>query len=411
MEQHLLAVMLGSRASYETIAQHITLNPNLSREKKYTREFGMLYSAISGYYERDPNADHVELPILRELLASESLNDKHVERLIQIADEASSMDTSEHNVLEVVLNMKRNEVALELAVAIQNGQEHTELAQQYAELVKASELEGVLEKGLDVYESTDIDDLLLGEDREGALAVYPLSINNRLDGGLIAGDHLTIFARPEMGKTAIVCTMATGFARQGAVGIVFNNEEAISRLRMRALSCATLMSRQEILNNPDAAKDIAEQVGYHNIIFVSMSPGSPEQIEALVERYEAKWFIVDQLRHLTSKSGSKVEALEENANAMRKIAKKQKAVAITITQAGDSGDGKAILDMGDVDFSNTGIPGACDVLLGIGATEDQKASGIRVISLSKNKIGGEHAHFPVRLNPLISKYVSMESGD
>lgn len=409
MEKHLLSVMLASREGFKLISQHIDIHRNLSREKKYSREFGLLYQAITGYYNRDGEATHVEPQILKELLASESLNDKHVERLSEMIDEVVGMDTSSHNVKEVVLNMKKNELALSLAVAIQNGQEHGELVQEYADLSRISQLEGVLDRGLDVYESTDINDLLTGEDRAGALAVYPLAINQRLDGGLIAGDHVTIFARPEMGKTALVCTLATGFARQGAVGIVFNNEESVNRLRMRALSCATLMTRQEILNNPDAAKDIAEQVGYHNIIFVSMSPGSPEQIEALVERYQAKWFIVDQLRHLQVGNSNKVESLELAANAARAIAKRHGAIAITITQAGDSADGKSILYMGDVDFSNTGIPGACDVLLGLGATEEQQAAGIRVISLSKNKLGGEHSHFPVRLNPMLSKYVSADN--
>jgi hypothetical protein len=91
---------------------------------------------------------------------------------------------------------------------------------------------------------------------------------------------------------------------------------------------------------------------------------------------------------------------------MRNIAKKYDAVAITVTQAGDSAEGKAVLDMGDVDSSNTGIPGACDVLLGIGATEQHKEQGLRILSLSKNKLGGVHDSFPVRFNPAISKYVS-----
>ena len=64
--------------------------------------------------------------------------------------------------------------------------------------------------------------------------------------------------------------------------------------------------------------------------------------------------------------------------------------------------------MGDVDSSNTGIPGACDVLLGVGATDQQKAQGSRVLSLSKNKSGGVHDNFPVRFNQWLSKYVSFK---
>jgi replicative DNA helicase len=211
-----------------------------------------------------------------------------------------------------------------------------------------------------------------------------------------------------MGKTALELTMACGFAKQGKVGIVFNNEERVERLRMRGLCCATGMTAKEVRADPDRAKALAREVGFHNIIFISLSPGSPQQIEAFVDRYKAKWFIVDQLRNLNVKSDTKTNQLEEGAKSMRNIAKKFDAVAITITQAGDSAEGKAVLTMGDVDSSNTGIPGACDVLLGIGATEEQKRTGIRVLSLSKNKIGGVHDDFPVRFNPWLSRYVSIK---
>lgn len=209
------------------------------------------------------------------------------------------------------------------------------------------------------------------------------------------------------GKTGLILTMACGFARQGAVGIVFSNEESIKRLRRRALCCATGMTAKELYANPEAAKDIADQVGFHNIIFIEMSPGDPQQIEALVKRYNAKWFIVDQLRHINVASENRTTQLEMAANAIRHIGKRNNAVAISVTQAGDSASNKTQLDQGDVDSSNTGIPGSCDLMIGIGGTDEQMAAGQRWISLCKNKLGGEHACFPVRFNPYLSKYVSV----
>ena len=64
--------------------------------------------------------------------------------------------------------------------------------------------------------------------------------------------------------------------------------------------------------------------------------------------------------------------------------------------------------MGDVDSSNTGIPGACDVMIGIGASGEDEASGRRVLSLPKNKRSGRHDFFPVGVNPSIAKLVSMD---
>ena len=394
--------MLSSRESFYLILHYIN-------RKIYSREFQILSDLIKDYYDRDDKAQRVDRTLMVELIAGSTNNDKHVERFTNIMDEALAFDTSEGNVREVVLNMKKHELGQSLAMAIANGQDHDDLLNEYSELLKYSQLDDLLEKGVEVYDASSLDELINHEvDPSTRIKVYPLALNERLDGGVRGSDHITILARPEMGKTGLVCTIANGFARQGHVGIVFNNEERIERLRLRALSCATGMTAAEIRANPQAAKDIAQQSGYHNIIFISLSPGTLGQIEAFVDKYKAKWFIVDQLRNLAMKSENRTNQLEAAATGVRNIAKKYDAVAISITQAGDSAEGKSILEMGDVDSSNTGIPGACDVLLGVGATDEQKKLGVRVISLSKNKLGGVHDNFPVRFNTMLSRYSSIQ---
>lgn len=400
MEDKLIKLVLSSRDDFYLIQQHINL-------KTYSREFCIVFSYIKDYYERDSHASSVQLDLLAEIIKSTVTNEKHAERFITYIEEAMAVDVSSANIKQVVLQAKQRELGNELAIAIANGKDHEQLLKAYSELLQYTDLDEMLERGVEVYDASSLDDLIEHEtDPSTKLSLYPLALNERVDGGVQGSDHITIIARPEMGKTGLILTIANGFAKQGAVGIVFNNEERITRLRLRALSCSTGLTANEIRMDPEEAKRIAAERGYHNIIFVSMSPGTPKQIESFVARYKAKWFIVDQLRHLAVKSDTRTNQLEEAANAMRNIAKKYDAVAITVTQAGDSAQGKAVLDMGDVDSSNTGIPGACDVLLGIGATDQHKEQGIRILSLSKNKLGGVHDAFPVRFNPSISKYVS-----
>lgn len=400
MESKLTKLMLDSRADYELVVQHINL-------KNYSKEFSIIQGFIKDYYDRDSKAERVNTELLVDLISASVQNEKHVERFKEFVEEALATDISAANVKEVVLQAKKQEMGNELAIAIVNGKEHDSLLIKYNELMAYTDLDALTEKGVEVYDTSDLDDLINHEtDTSNKLRVYPLALNERLDGGLQGSDHVTIFAPPELGKTALELTIANGFARQGAVGIVFNNEERITRLRLRALSCCTGMTASEIRTNPQAAKDIAEQLGFHNIIFISLSPGTLSQIDAFVDRYKAKWFIVDQMRHLSMKSDNRTNQLEAAAVGIRTIAKRHDAVAISITQAADSAQGKSVLDIGDVDSSNVGIPGACDVLLGIGATEQQKEQNIRVLSLSKNKLGGVHDSFPVRFHPGLSKYVS-----
>lgn len=719
--------MLKSRESFTLIDAHIN-------KKLYSREFQIASDFIKNYYGRDSKAEYVDLRLLDEVISSELLNEKHVQKFTDLLNEAYQFDTSEQNVKTVILNAKKRELSVELASAIANEKQHDHLVEQYNDLLKFTDLDSLAEDGAEVFCGDELDDLL-NHERDGLMTVYPLALNEKLDGGVGPSDHIVIMARPEMGKclavgtkvlmadgttkavetvrngelvagvtgprvvsgtttgralmykitypwgdsytvndehvlslkrsktegkhkngdilnvtvkeymtwpegrkqrykgwkagqeyshkdlpmdpyllgiwlgdgstgksqitttdkeilaayvekygdpttvekgishsfgysglyrdlakagvwenkhiphlyltasrsqrlellaglldsdghnevgggysivtkldvlkdgylklarslgfhatarrvfkratnsnhsgdwywnvwigaeaydetpvrlerkkgkqdanpkrkglhfritvepvgegeyagfcldgdhlflledftvthnTGLVLTMACGFARQGHVGIIFNNEENIRKLRKRALYCCTGMTRQEVDADPERAKRLARENGYFNIIFVSLSPGTPGQIEAFVKKYKAKWFITDQIRNLVVKSENRTNQLEAAAQSQRDIAKRNAAAAFSITQAGDSASGKAVLEMGDVDGSNTGIPGACDVLIGIGGTEEQLAQGIRVLSLSKNKLGGDHANFPVKFNQWLSKYVSFK---
>ena len=78
-------------------------------------------------------------------------------------------------------------------------------------------------------------------------------------------------------------------------------------------------------------------------------------------------------------------------------------VVVSVTQAGDSAHNKAALDLGDVDFSNTGIPAQADVMIGLGANQNHKDAGELVISLPKNKVSAIHEAFAVTTEPHLSK--------
>lgn len=401
MEMQILSVSLKNRESYQLIASYI--NP-----KSYSREFQILFSWIGDYYHRDVGAHSVERTVFGELITTAARNEKHTERFLSMVDEAAALDTSDTNVKQVVLQAKQKEIGEKLALTIANGQDATELVDEYRELLRYTSLDEMLERGVEVYTAEDMERLIEDAlDPTGRLIVYPLALNERLDGGLSGSDKLTLYARPEMGKTAEVLTIAGGFARQGAPGIVFNNEERINRLYIRQISNLTGLSKAEILHDPKRARDLAYEQGFAHIKFISLSPGTLRQIEEFVEKEEPRWIIVDQLRNLAIKSESRTNQLEAAATGIRNIIKKYNIIGIDVTQAGDSAEGKAILEMGDIDYSNTGIPAQADVLLGIGATPEQNAEGVRIFSLPKNKVGGVHDSFPVRINPLISKYASV----
>lgn len=403
MEKQLLACAIAARTSFDLLLKYLDV-------KKYSRQFQVLWSLIEEYYKLDEGVAKVDLDVIathiRETIRSEKQADALTEMLLSSANE----EVSVANVQQVVLEAKKRELADQLAQQLVNsGSAPDQLVQEFVELNKLTNLEQLTQRGVEIVETSNVEDIIADEgDTKNKLIVYPRSLSDRLEGGVAGGDHLLVYARPESGKTALCLTIAAGFARQGAFGIYFGNEDRTRRMVVRGVSCLSGIPPREVYQNPARAAQVAKERGLDNILFVGLSPGTPSQIEEYVEKYKPKWIVVDQIRNLHIKAGSKVEQLEEAAKAMRNIAKKYNIVVVSVTQAGDSAEDKEVLTQGDVDFSNTGIPGAVDVMIGLGCTPSLYEKGQRCISLAKNKLGGDHSAFHVRFDGQLSRVTSIE---
>lgn len=398
--------MLSRRDSFNLIAANI--NP-----KEHSREFAILAREIKAYYQRDPEAHSVSRELFLQLLEQTFTNKKHVAAFVALVDEAYALETSAANTDEIILNFKRNDIGNRLAVALANKdkEEADKLVEQYQELSRIESLDQLHATGTEIIDGDSWDSVTSSElGRESALRLFPRTLSEHLGHRVSGGHHIVTFARPEMGKTALNLTIGCGFARQGAQGIYFGNEDRMADVYMRAVSNLTGLDESGIRANLDRAKELAFTHGLGNIRFVSLSPGSPQQVEAFVEKFKPQWFVMDQLRNLNVKEANKVLQLEYATTAMRTIAKKYNCVGVSTTQAGDSAEGKAVLDMGDVDFSNTGVAAQADVLLGMGASADQYKRNQRTIHLSKNKITGDHATFTVEIQPQLSRIRSYGDG-
>jgi KaiC/GvpD/RAD55 family RecA-like ATPase len=404
MEIQLLAIMLRSRDSYTKVYSLINL-------RQYSKEFQQLAKLIVAYYGRDAEAQSVDPNVLLELIQSTYTNDKHIAIFKQLMDEAVGAEVSQLNVEATVIAAKQHELEQQIALSCVNKDgKALELMEEYRKLSSMSTLEELLTGGATIVERITVDSLVAERREEGMLMkVLPRVINDRLDGGLLPGHHVTVFARPEMGKSLGIISFAGGFARQGYPVLFIENEDRPSDVQMRLVSNLSGMDRRQILSDPEKAQRVADTNGLEQVKVVELTPGTPHQIEELVARYSPSVVIINQLRNLNVGEQNKVIALEEAAKEARNIGKRNNAAVISVTQAGDSADGKRFLEMGDVDFSNTGIPAQCDVLMGIGGDEAMIQQGERGISFPKNKIGvGRDSHDPVvvKVRPDISRMLS-----
>lgn len=401
MESHLLHAAFLSRDSFDLIQEY--LNP-----KSYSREFQVILAKIKEYYERDTSSRDVNRDIFVEILSNAIPNEKHQVRFRGIVDEALGMESSVENIDELIIGARKGEVSDKLAVLLANRDpKAADLVEEYNRLNNLSSLADLNPSEIEFIRPEDmaavIEDITTGR---GTLRLYPLALDRRVESGVRGGHHITTYATPEMGKSALNITLAAGFARQGSRGLYFINEDPAKNIYFRLLSCMSGMTKSDIQANPGLAMDRARTAGIDNVTIVSLAPGTLNEIDAMVDGEGAEWSVLDQLLNIKVKAESRTNELEIAARGYRNILKKRNIPGVSTTQAGDSAEGKALLTMGDVYMSNTGIPGAADVMLGIGATSEQMQQGYRTISVPKNKINGDHNPVLVRFNPTLSRYSS-----
>ena len=390
-ERRLIAALMHDRTAYDIVIDKL-------EEDDLTEQGTKIVSHIHDYYTLDPDAKQVDPEALSEAVGASLPNPKHRQVFENIIAEIACEDVSAANAVKLYLAQKRDVVGSKLATALVS--KSPDVMGLVEEFTEWSERDGLSDKDDTdvVLHGIDLSQLVQESFEDDALIkVSPKALNDRLDGGVLRGHHIVVFARPEMGKTLLVCNMAAGFLQQGLRVLYVGNEEPVQDTYLRMVCRLSGKARHEVVSDPTGSQAAAKEL-LDNLFMASMSPGSLKQIENLAEKVEADVIIVDQLRNIKVANENFTQALEQAAKGVRQIGKRRNCVTVSVTQAGDSAHGRAVLDMGDIDSSNTGIPAQADVLVGLGASPSDVDMGRRIISLPKNKRGGNHDNFPVQVD-------------
>ena len=399
-ENHVLSSTIKSRAAYDTIADHV-------QRDDFSEQGRVVWECITEYYDADGKCECIDPEILSEAAARKVSADKHKTMFRGIVTRLADLATSPENVVADFLAHKREVVGHELADALLNGRGTDALLDEYQSLLSTTELDK--EIGAEIRQGNSVASLVKGGfDPSNLIQVWPQSLNNRLEGGVKRGHHIVLFARPEMGKTMTTIDMIAGFLHQGLTVLYIGNEDPLDDINMRVVNRLSGMNKFEVLNAPDKAETKARENGYDLLIMASLAPGTAREIASLIEEHAPDVLVLDQLRNLNMKQDNYVLALEQAAKQARQWAKRYSCVVVSVTQAGDSAEGKSVLDMGDVDYSNTGIPAQADLMIGLGANKQNAARGEIVFSLPKNKISGRHEYFPVLTEPTLSQLIPLD---
>lgn len=357
-----------------------------------------LYAAISAFYERDSDAAFADLDLVGEsLYAQHSKNEAAFRPLLERVRET---EVSEENLTDVLLRQAERAKRFKVAELLANDKSKPEEID--AELAELNRLrEGILEEDSTVGR-LPLTDLFNENPRPFALLTPNMDVLCK--GGAEAQTHLVLFARPESGKTACALTLCRRNAQEKGHRVMYvTNEDPDRAIQRRAICNWTNKTEEQLLSRPhEQVEEWLNNNGWQNMIFVSGDHQRMSSIEALVRKYQPNVLVVDQIRNMAGDSSMTVK-LDEVGRGMRRLAKLYDMLCVSITQAGESGTDKLHLDAEDIEWSNTGLQGSADILLGVGMRlENRFTLGMNI---TKNKTGGGHGSWNVRLNHRTSRIV------
>ena len=228
-------------------------------------------------------------------------------------------------------------------------------------------------------------------------------------GGIGGGNLMISFARPETGKTAFwisLCSGPEGFAEQGAKIHAFINEEPAIRTQMRAISCYTGMTREEIIQEKNMAQRVWSEIK-DNISMFDTVDWSMEDIDAHCEKHRPDIIVIDQLDKVNV-SGTYArtdEKLRQIYTSAREIAKRRDCAVIAMSQASADAHNRNSISFDQMENSKTGKAAEADLIIGIGRNSNSDTENkIRTLCISKNKINGYHGEPSCTIRRSISRY-------
>lgn len=217
-------------------------------------------------------------------------------------------------------------------------------------------------------------------------------------GGLQGGDSVAIAGRPDKGKTSLLAALLVNFAPQlealgwgGRPMLWLNNEGSGRRIIPRIYQAALKCTFTEMVSKSNSGILVPEyQAAMHNqrILVKDMHGATLGQIEQVVEELNPCVVVYDMLANFRMPSaggGNKTDALEQMWQEVREQAVRHDFVAFPTVQISADGDDQMYPPYSALKDSKTGIQGATDVILMMGALNSIEMDSVRGFSTPKNK--------------------------
>lgn len=355
----------------------------------------LIYEQIKLYYKRDGKVQQCDKVCI--LARLERKYPKHADKFKRVISKIRAVSVD--NVMEDYRQVKKKACAEKAGSYLMVG-DFEAAGPLLEKLASLDDMDAGCDSSLVVYRDSEADDFCEALELKNRIPIAPRKLNDALAGGLVAGCHVLVYAPPECGKTALAINLAYSIATTGRKVVYFGNEEAAEMYLNRMLCRFTRWNLQKVLADKPAAMKLARSRGWKNLVFVYCSPGSVSQIQEFILKERPQVAIIDQLSNITlggGKEPEKTQLLEKLAYRMRIFYAKNKVAGISMSQADDDAIGKLYLTIKNVYYSNIGVQGMCDVMIGMGMNREYERMGRRVLNITKNKLGGTHEAIHVQL--------------
>jgi Mrp family chromosome partitioning ATPase len=403
-ESQVLASCLHSRDAFNRINRFLV-------PTDFSTYGEVILAEVARFYEVDKTAKQAAPAVIAQRLR-QRLSPKQADLAVE-ALQGLKPELSSENVALAYLEQRRQVAGERLAEAIAARRPQKEiepLRQTYTDLCQATDLdtapaEEVAKDWADVFESE--------LNNEKRIPLAPSALNAVCGGGVLRGDCVVLFGRPNAGKSLFAINLAAVLLKRGLRVLWIENEDRGNRTKFRLATRISGRSAEQIAQDRDGSRELVQAACGDRFIYVSATPGTVGEIEQAISEHKPDCVIVNQIRNvIVPKAESFTRSLDVVCQRVRALGKKYGCVTVLITQAGapmrgTNGEAKerAVLYKDDVDSSRTGVAAAADVMIGYGVTAELREQKIACLSVCKNKNGPE-THFYVHVNPSIDKLFS-----
>ena len=363
--------------------------------EQFSNQGRVLYDCVSQFYNADTHALRINIEQLHVIIQDSVPN--HVQNFIDIVSRLD-MELSIPNIVEEVASFVKEQTARALSNSLLTSDEDT--------------IDGALQTYLSVRQDNGTDYLLSSQlsltellhagSEENCINLWPI---HHAIGGVPLGTHVYLFARTNIGKTLAAIHMTYGCLKQDRKVLYLANEEAPRAQIPRILSRVGLVPIRDVreMDEDHLASRLAAN-NYHLFEHAYLPSMTLKDINSLCGKVKPDVLILDQIINVSSGRKEGLEGMHHVTREMRNIINNHNVVGVSIGQAGAKMDsmGNVIqeqyLKMEDIYGSNTVVQAACDVIVGIGMSDEQDAMDQRTMSILKDKCGVGKVNIDVQLD-------------